>query len=84
MEAHSKSFSIGFSTDYRKSFSIGYAKTSFCASFSRLLLKPVLKPWVLKLFQHVAKTSFSARFRQLLLKPVLKPVLKLGIKTFPT
>ena len=39
----------------------------------------MLKPWVLKLFQHVAKTSFSARFRQLLIKPVLKTVLKLWV-----
>ena len=65
LEAQSESFSIGFSWDYRNSFSIGDAKTNFCASFSQLPLKPVLKPWVLKLFRYVAKTSFSAIFRKL-------------------
>ena len=73
LEAQSESFSISFSRDYRKSFSIGDAQTNFCASFSELLLKPELKPWVLKLFRHVSKTSFSASFSQLLLKPVLIP-----------
>ena len=41
--AHSKSFSIGFSREYRRSFSMGDAKTNFRASFSQLLLKPLLK-----------------------------------------
>ena len=76
-EAYSKSFSISFSRDYRKVLALVMLKL-ICVSFSQLLLKPVLKPWLLKLFRHFAKTSFSARFSQLLQKPVLKPwVLKL-------
>ena len=72
-EAQSESFSIGFSRDYRKSFSIGDAQTNFCASFSDFLLKSELKPWVLKLFRHDVKTNLIESFSKLQLNCVLKP-----------